>query len=176
VRFHHACCSALTEICGGKQVMGSTRQGTGGGGAGWGRKIGRGVNALSVLVAELQREQVRASGERMQGCGDWESDGHLQHIVVVLELSLGNLFNGKGRRNAHGRENLLFKAWNGDVAAATRREGYHLLQDLQVLQAVFGELGWHVDLQQRRHTQFATEHAQRKTDRVATFFKETLIK
>jgi hypothetical protein len=86
------------------------RQGTGGGGAGWGRKIGRGVDALSVLVAELQREQVRASGERMQGCGDWESDGHLQHIVVVLELSLGNLFNGKGRRNAHRRKNLLFKA------------------------------------------------------------------
>ena len=85
-------------------------RGVGGGRAGRRREVGGGVDALSVLVAELQREQVRASGERMQGCGDWESDGHLQHIVVVLELSLGNLFNGKGRRNAHGRENLLFKA------------------------------------------------------------------
>ena len=31
---------------------------------------------------------------------------NLQHVVVVLKLALGDLFNGEGRRDAHRRKHL----------------------------------------------------------------------
>ena len=41
------------------------------------------------------------------GGGRWRGVGvNLQHVVVVLKLALGDLFNGEGRRDAHRRKHL----------------------------------------------------------------------
>jgi hypothetical protein len=107
VRFGHAYRTAFAEICGGQQVVGSVGRGAGGGRARRRREVSRRVDALSVLVAELGEGVVRREGEEGGGGRMWRKvGGNLQHVVVVLELALGDLFNGEGRRDAHRREHL----------------------------------------------------------------------